>query len=266
MRILHLNWSKLRVSLIIKIVSFISCVIGLSWSKLRVARFYFLTQWIKFREVSRFIFLSLSNTVGTSERAELRSIMLLHFQCDSHWKPLKGLTRHAEVITFLLDSSANVACYSTSHLFWQVFCTRVMLMSSWGCVWFLQLKISLCKQTLKVYKTQKKGPRREPPSSLENLKGSPYISPGHWYFLLLYPHWEHPRLSGWDVHDSDARVLVPIAPVCWLAVDDISGSVQLVSLPWLQSSGSPLVFPHTGSGLVTCALLQMLSTTCNILV
>lgn len=156
MRILHLNWSKLRVSLIIKIVSFISCVIGLSWSKLRVARFYFLTQWIKFREVSRFIFLSLSNTVGTSERAELRSIMLLHFQCDSHWKPLKGLTRHAEVITFLLDSSANVACYPTSHLFWQVFCTRVMLMSSWGCVWFLQLKISLCKQTLKVYKTQKK--------------------------------------------------------------------------------------------------------------
>lgn len=33
-------------------------------------------------------------------------------------------------------------------------------MSSWGCVWFLQLQISLCEQTLKEYKTPKIGPRR----------------------------------------------------------------------------------------------------------
>lgn len=32
--------------------------------------------------------------------------------------------------------------------------------------------------------------------------------PVYWYFLLLHPPWEHPRMSGWEIHDSNAHVCV----------------------------------------------------------
>ena len=50
--------------------------------------------------------------------------------------------------------------------------------------------------------------------------GSPYIWPACWYFVLLHHSWVHPHMLVCDVLVTGANVLVPIAPICWLAAPD----------------------------------------------